>query len=236
MWWPTLRTRLSLAQMRLSLAQTRLSLAQMRLSLAQMRLSLAQMRLSLAQMRLSLAQTRLSLAQMRLSLAQMRLSLAQTRLSLAQTRLSLARTRWPTARTRFRRVCLLPWRARAGPIAPEMKKRLRKKKHRGEFTEFGRQLVIQRNGEDGIDEFLDAFLEEAVEANSCGCGGSVLGDRIDFVVELGCRAEDPAAKFAKISAWLDARSDVQSWKAGEEFDIWHGGYQCIAEEGEVATA
>jgi uncharacterized protein YggL (DUF469 family) len=117
-----------------------------------------------------------------------------------------------------------------------MKKRLRKKKHRGEFTEFGRQLVIQRNGEDGIDEFLDAFLEEAVEANSCGCGGSVLGDRIDFVVELGCRAEDPAAKFAKISAWLDARSDVQSWKAGEEFDIWHGGYQCIAEEGEAATA
>jgi len=117
-----------------------------------------------------------------------------------------------------------------------MKKRLRKKKHRGEFTEFGRQLVIQRNGEDGIDEFLDAFLEEAVEANSCGCGGSVLGDRIDFVVELGCRAEDPAAKFTKISAWLDARSDVTSWKAGEEFDIWHGGYQCIAEEGEAATA
>jgi len=23
---------------------------------------------------------------------------------------------------------------------------------------------------------------------------------------------------------------------GEEFDIWHGGYQCIAEEGEAATA
>jgi uncharacterized protein YggL (DUF469 family) len=112
-----------------------------------------------------------------------------------------------------------------------MKKRLRKKKHRGEFTEWGRQLVIHRNGEEGVDEFLDAFLDEAIEANDCCCGGSALGDRLDFVVELGLRSEDPAAKFEKITAWLDARPDVKNWKAGEEFDIWHGGYNCIAEAG-----
>jgi uncharacterized protein YggL (DUF469 family) len=52
-------------------------------------------------------------------------------------------------------------------------------------------------------------------------------------VELGMRSEDPAAKFEKITAWLDARPDVKGWKAGEEFDIWHGGYCCIAETGEA---
>ncbi len=43
-----------------------------------------------------------------------------------------------------------------------MKKRLRKKKHYGEFTEWGRQLVIMRNRKDRFDEFLDAFIEEAI--------------------------------------------------------------------------
>jgi len=37
-----------------------------------------------------------------------------------------------------------------------MKKRLRKKKHIGEFAEWGRQILIVRNRKDGLDEFLDA--------------------------------------------------------------------------------
>jgi uncharacterized protein YggL (DUF469 family) len=53
-----------------------------------------------------------------------------------------------------------------------MKKRHRKKKHRGEFTELGRQLIITRNRKDGFDEFLDAFIEEAIEANGLGRLGS----------------------------------------------------------------
>ena len=48
-----------------------------------------------------------------------------------------------------------------------MKKRLRKKKHYGKFSEWGRQLVITRNRKDGLGEFLDAFIEEAIEANGC---------------------------------------------------------------------
>ena len=39
-----------------------------------------------------------------------------------------------------------------------MRKRLRKKKHYGEFTEWGRQLIITRNRKDGFDEFLDALV------------------------------------------------------------------------------
>ena len=41
-----------------------------------------------------------------------------------------------------------------------MKKRLRKKKHLGEFTEWGRQLVIMRNRKDKFDEFLNTLMTE----------------------------------------------------------------------------
>jgi uncharacterized protein YggL (DUF469 family) len=108
-----------------------------------------------------------------------------------------------------------------------MKKRLRKKKHRGEFIEWGQQLVITRNGRDGFDEFLDAFIEEAIEANGCYCGGSGKENKLDVVVELGRRMDDPAARLKRITAWLDTRPDVQSWRTGEEFDIWHGDFQNI---------
>lgn len=111
-----------------------------------------------------------------------------------------------------------------------MKKRLRKKKHRGEFTEWGRQLVITRNLKDGFDEFLDAFIEEAIEANGCYCGGGGKEDKLDVVVELGRRSDDPAARAKVIIAWLDARPDVQSWRMGEEFDIWHGDFHDIGDE------
>jgi len=82
-----------------------------------------------------------------------------------------------------------------------MKKRLRKKKHRGEFTEWGRQLVITRNRRDGFDEFLDAFIEEAIEANGCYCGGGGKEDNLDFVVELGRRSDDPVRRIADKSSF-----------------------------------
>lgn len=110
-----------------------------------------------------------------------------------------------------------------------MKKRLRKKKHRGEFTEWGRQLVITRNRKDEFDGFLDAFIEEAVEANGCYCGGGK-EDKVDVVIELGRRSDDPEARLKRITAWLDARPDVQSWNAGEEFDIWHGNFRDLEEK------
>lgn len=103
-----------------------------------------------------------------------------------------------------------------------MKKRLRKKRHYGEFTEWGRQLLITRNREDGFDEFLDNFIEEVVEANGCFCGGGGKDDKLNVIVELGRTSNDTAAKMKKIAEWLDARPDVLRWKMSEEFDLWHG--------------
>ena len=112
----------------------------------------------------------------------------------------------------------------------KMKKRLRKKKHCGEFTEWGRQLVIIRNHKEGFDEFLDAFVEEAIEANGCYCGGGGHGEKLDVVVELGRRSDDPDVRLKRITAWLDARPDVQNWRASEEFDLWHGDFEDIDDE------
>jgi uncharacterized protein YggL (DUF469 family) len=111
-----------------------------------------------------------------------------------------------------------------------MKKRLRKKKHYGEFTEWGRQLIITRNRKKGFDEFLDAFIEEAIEASGSYCGGGGKEDRLEVIVELGRRSDDPDARLRKITAWLDGRPDVKRWKTGEEFDVWHGDFRDIEDK------
>ena len=110
-----------------------------------------------------------------------------------------------------------------------MKKRLRKKRHCGEFAEWGRQLVITRNRKDGFAEFLDAFIEEAIEASGCYCGGGGKEDKLDVIVELGPRSAEPDAKLGRIIAWLEARGDVDGYTIGEEFDIWHGNFSDIEE-------
>jgi uncharacterized protein YggL (DUF469 family) len=55
-----------------------------------------------------------------------------------------------------------------------------------------------RNRKDGFDEFLDAFIEEAIESNKCYCGGGGNEDKLDVVVEFGRRSDVPAAKLGKM--------------------------------------
>ena len=108
-----------------------------------------------------------------------------------------------------------------------MKKRLRKKRHLGEFAEWGRKLIVARTTKLNAGEFHDAFIIDAIEKNGCFCGGSLSDDKIDVVVELGRMSEDPEKKFSDITAWLDERSDVKEWKAGPLFDLWHGDFENI---------
>jgi hypothetical protein len=42
------------------------------------------------------------------------------------------------------------------------------------------------------------------------------------VVELGRRSDDLVGRMKRIAAWVDARTDVKSWRMSEEFDVWHG--------------
>jgi len=113
-----------------------------------------------------------------------------------------------------------------------MKKRLRKKTHRGEFTEWGRQIVATRNTKEDADAFQDAFIFEAIEANGCYCGGCLSDDKVDVIVELGKMSDNPDAKFTKVTNWLDARPDIEGWRAGEMFDTWHANYDDIEDRSE----
>lgn len=114
-----------------------------------------------------------------------------------------------------------------------MNKRLRKKKHRGEFTEWGQRLVVTRKRRDGFDEFLDVFIKEAIEANGCSIGGAGMADELKVGVLLGRRSGNPAVRMGAITAWLGARPDVRAWRASAEVDMWHGDYDRIATEMEA---
>lgn len=113
-----------------------------------------------------------------------------------------------------------------------MKKRLRKKLHRDEFTEWGRRFIITRNRKDEFDEFLDAFIE-IIEANGCVCGGGGMEDNLDMVIELGRQADNRDARMKNITSWLERRPDVQSWKVSTEIDLWNGNFEEIS--GEIVT-
>ncbi len=110
-----------------------------------------------------------------------------------------------------------------------MKKRLRKKKHLAEFTEWGIDLAIKRTTSDGFDEFLDAFIE-AVEANDCFCGGGGSDDHLSVAVELGRSREIGQERLAGIKKWLDSRADIKRYRVGDLTDMCNGDEKAWDEE------
>ncbi len=110
-----------------------------------------------------------------------------------------------------------------------MNKRLRKKKCRGEYAEWGRQLIVLRGTEDNPDEFHDAFIT-AVEEAGCYCGGGLFSNKIDVIVELGRMADNPEDKFNQIIAWAESRPDVTEHKTGKLFDLYYGEYEELNEQ------
>ncbi len=103
-----------------------------------------------------------------------------------------------------------------------MRKRLRKKKHRGEFVEWGVPVAIVRTRKDAFDGFLDEFIEQAIEGNDCYFGGGGKADRLEGLIELGKTSDGPEERLKKIIGWLDAREDVETYATGNMMDLWHG--------------
>lgn len=103
-----------------------------------------------------------------------------------------------------------------------MKRRLRKKKHLGEFKIYGVSLEIKRNTEDDFDNFLDSFVLEAIEANNfyfCGYGKE---KELEGFIELGLEANHPDQGVEKITNWLASRNDVESFSFGQITDAYYG--------------
>ena len=106
-----------------------------------------------------------------------------------------------------------------------MKKRLRKKKHLGEFKFWGASILVRLGQESGFDEFLDSFIEQAIEANGCFCGGGGRWDHLDFFIELGRSDQDPEGRLQQVTRWLDSRSEVKDYQTGALTDAWYGPFE-----------
>jgi uncharacterized protein YggL (DUF469 family) len=102
-----------------------------------------------------------------------------------------------------------------------MRKRLRKKRHLGEFQEWSLPIAVQRTHPDGFDDFLEDFLEQAIEAQGLCFGGGGQGDRFSGVIEVGHTGEPIAARLQYVRHWLGARADVKQYVVGPLFDSWH---------------
>lgn len=113
-----------------------------------------------------------------------------------------------------------------------MKKRLRKKKHVGEFTVWDVPIAIRRTITTDFDSFLDDFLDKALEANGCYFGGGGMENHLEGFVELGRTSDLPESRLEKISEWLKERTDVEKYISGKITDAWYGPFDELDSIGE----
>jgi uncharacterized protein len=89
----------------------------------------------------------------------------------------------------------------------------------------GVPIAVRRRTADGFNEFLDDFLEQAIEAQGLTFGGGGHADRLAGVIGVG-RADDPIeARLQHIRRWLDAHADVEACAVGTLVDLWHGPFE-----------
>lgn len=106
-----------------------------------------------------------------------------------------------------------------------MKKRLRKKLHLGEFTEYGVALWVRfkpwKTQDEGLD-FFDVFAE-FIEQMDLLCGGA-LGDVWDIFMSKKGRGSVTEQDKDKIKKWLMNYPEVIDFSLSELQNAWHGDY------------
>jgi len=107
-----------------------------------------------------------------------------------------------------------------------MRKRLRKKLHRGEFAVLGFEVTARLNGFDtpaDFDDFVDRFLEEAVEAHGLLFGGGGRQDRWSGIAYAPVPPGPPAGEQHRraVAEWLDEDPAVASAEVSGLFDLHH---------------
>lgn len=103
-----------------------------------------------------------------------------------------------------------------------MKKRLRKKKHVGEFQELGFEVVAKLRpdlGRDAINAFTDRLIA-AIEAQQLAFGGGV-GTEINGFVTRFARGSATADDRTRVSAFFASDPDVVQHEIGGLRDAWY---------------
>ena len=120
----------------------------------------------------------------------------------------------------------LGWRTiRQIKEADIMNKRLRKKKHVGEFQELGFHVVYRAAS--GLspevrEELLWAFLTGAIEANGLLAGGGGGEPANFFVVSAARRGSATEEQRAAVRQWLAGETRIASSDVGALLDAWYG--------------
>ena len=102
-----------------------------------------------------------------------------------------------------------------------MKKRLRKKLHIGEYQEFGFMVscsFISDLSAEQFDNFMDAFIQEAIESNGLSFGGG--GDKQEWkgFVTLEHRGSATEKHKTQVAKWLESNPQVIDFKVGGLID------------------
>jgi uncharacterized protein YggL (DUF469 family) len=106
----------------------------------------------------------------------------------------------------------------------DMRRRLRKKRRVGEFQEFGFDVTYTSSAElsaSDRDRLLDAFIEQAIEANGLACGGGGFETMEFFVTRMKCRTSATETDRLVVQRWLESCLKVVSVKVGELRDSWY---------------
>ena len=108
-----------------------------------------------------------------------------------------------------------------------MKKRLRKKRHLGEFRQTGFSVDCRiRSGLSAaeFEEFTDQFIVQAIEGNSLvfGGGGSPNRNWSGVVCRDDRYDSTTSTDRAAVQSWLEPRAEVGSFRLSDFWDVWHG--------------
>jgi len=118
-----------------------------------------------------------------------------------------------------------------------MNKRLRKKKHLGEFRQMGFSAECRlRSGLSSaeFDQFTNEFIAQAIEANRLvfGGGGSANHGWSGVVCRDASHDSTTDGDKAAVHNWLELRPEVGSFRLSDFWDVWHGSDPFDAEEAE----
>jgi uncharacterized protein YggL (DUF469 family) len=107
-----------------------------------------------------------------------------------------------------------------------MKKRLRKKKHLGEFRQFGFSISCHfqpNTPPEQFDRFVDEFITEAIEAGGLEFGGG--GDPNKGWEGIACRAHRYDSTTEKdrehVKNWLGKQKILTAIEISKPLDLWH---------------
>jgi uncharacterized protein YggL (DUF469 family) len=111
-----------------------------------------------------------------------------------------------------------------GMIKSKLKRRLRKKKHLGEFQQLGFEISVSLKkdfNEFEFGKFTDDFIVKIERSRLQFSGGGDGNAWAGFVTSEGKFTSPTDDDRKKIRIWLESRSEVEDCKVGELLDAWN---------------